>query len=134
MNMFETPSHRRRLVGVLAASALFLGACSSSDGGGGELTANAGDDTTVVAGEAPLFDGCDSTGDIVNFQWQIVGTPEANADDEGKFLRIESSDCSFTLENVMEVDEVGLWTIELSIEGEDGTVLTDTVDVDVTDS
>ncbi len=81
-----------------------------------------------------MFDGCASTGDIVNFEWLILETPGANADDAGKFLREESSDCSFTLENVMEVDEVGVWTIELSIEDSGGEVATDTVDVTVTDS
>ena len=34
----------------------------------------------------------------------------------------------------MEIDEVGLWTVELSVEVSDGTILTDTVDVTVTDS
>ncbi len=110
---------------------IVLGAC----GGSSEATsANAGTDGSVVAGVAPEFDGCESTGDIVNFQWQIVETPADNVDDVGKFLREESTDCAFTLENVMQVDEVGVWTIELTVEDADGAVETDTVEITVTDS
>lgn len=124
-------SSRARLCSTLAAFFLILSAC----GGSAEATsADAGADSSVVAGEAPVFDGCASTGDIVNYQWVIVETPEGNAEDAGKFLREESTDCSFTLENVMEVDEVGVWTIELSVEDAEGTVASDTVAVTVTES
>ena len=127
----STFSARTRSCAIAASLALFVSACGGS---GEETSADAGVDTTVVAGEAPVFDACASTGEIVNFQWQIVGTPEANAEDSGKFLREQGSDCSFTLENVMEIDEVGVWTVELSVEDAEGEVATDTVDVTVTDS
>ena len=131
MRFSTSPARRHRTAAGLAAGALLLAAC-----GGSVETAvvDAGEPINVVAGEAPVFDACSSSGDIVNYQWQIVGTPTANAEDEGKFLRTETEGCSFTLENVMEIDEVGLWTVELSVEVSDGTILTDTVDVTVTDS
>ena len=122
---------RTRTCGIASSFLLLAAAC----GGSGDATvADAGADSTVAAGEAPVFDGCGTTGDIVNYQWQIIETPDGNAEDAGKLLRETMNDCSFTLENVMEVDEVGVWTIELSVEDADGTIVTDTVDVTVTDS
>lgn len=122
---------RKRTCAITASFLLVLGACG---GGAAETSADAGSDVSVVAGEAPVFDGCASTGDVINYQWQIIETPEGNVEDAGKLLRETASDCSFTLENVMEVDEVGVWTIELSVEDAEGTVDTDTVDVTVTES
>lgn len=122
--------HARRTA-VASAFVLLLAACGGSSEAVG---ADAGADSTVVAGVAPDFDGCGSSGDIVNYQWQILETPTGNAEDAGKFLREESSSCSFTLENVMEVDEVGDWVIELVVEDSEGATSSDTVNITVTES
>lgn len=95
------------------------------------LQANAGDDFTIRVGERPIFDGCASTGDIINYQWTIV-TPSPNMpEDEGKIIREAAGTCSFTLEAMMGVDEVGRWVIELEVRDAADSWSTDQVVVDV---
>ena len=115
----------------LAAAALVLPAAVAACGGG--LSADAGDDFTVILGEAPVFDGCDSSGDLISYTWTIVEAPADMSEDVGKVLRQSIGECSFTLESNMEVADVGEWTIELL--ATDGvTESTDTVTVTVTES
>ena len=117
---------RRRSLSLAAAAGLALAACS----GGSGVVADAGTDFTVAVGEAPVFDGCGSTGDIANFEWTIVTAP--TEEDGGKALRTEMNDCDFILESAMIVDDVGEWTIELSVS--DGSEeATDQVVVTVTE-
>jgi len=120
---------RPRLWLVLAvAGAMLIAAC----GGGSDLDANAGSDFSVVVGEAPVFDGCDSVGDIENYEWLITSAPASRADDVGKALRATMDDCSFELESAMLVDDVGDWTIELTVTSGSDTA-TDAVTVEVTE-
>ncbi|MEM7337835.1 MAG: hypothetical protein AAF467_04245 [Actinomycetota bacterium] len=119
--------------GIRAAAAavvtvLALAGCTDGDG----LAADAGDDFTIAVDEAPTFDGCGSSGDITNYAWIIRETPSNMADDVDKELRSEMGDCSFELENAMTIDEVGEWTIELSVTDADGGISSDLVVVEVT--
>lgn len=114
---------------VLLAGGLVLAAAC---GGDDDLAADAGDDFAVVVGESPTFDGCGSSGDIVNYQWVIRGTPSDMADDVDKPLREVDDQCSFTLDAAMLIDEVGEWTIELTVSDAEGNTSSDTVTVEVT--
>ncbi|MEM7272618.1 MAG: hypothetical protein AAF547_06010 [Actinomycetota bacterium] len=112
-------SMRRRSVRLLLAMAT-AGLLAAGCGSGG-LGADAGDDFEIQLGEAPMFDGCDSTGDGLSYTWTIVEAPADMADDVGKVLRQSIGDCSFTLESTMEVADLGTWVIELSVTDGDGT-------------
>ncbi len=114
---------------VLLAGGLVLAAAC---GGDDDLAADAGDDFAVVVGESPTFDGCGSSGDIVNYQWVIRGTPSDMSDDVDKPLREIDDQCSFTLDAAMLIDEVGVWTIELTVSDAEGNTSSDTVTVEVT--
>ena len=113
-----------RFIAVLLSTALVLVAC-----GGGEtpLRADAGPDSTVSMNESPTLDGCDSTGDIVNYKWTIITAPQAMAQDAGKVIREVESNCSFTLEASMHIEELGEWVIELEVTDSNGNSDTDTV-------
>ena len=109
----------RRMFVIGLVIALFAVACSSGDSTSA-LEADAGADFEVEVGIAPVFDGCDTTGDATNFAWTIIEAPDSVGDDSGKVLREVESDCSFQLESAMVIDDVGAWTIELTASGEDG--------------
>lgn len=119
-----------RMVVILMVTAVFLVACS---GDADPLTANAGDDFSVKMGEQPRFDGCASTGNIVNYKWTIVSAPDEMSEDAGKEIREIEPNCAFTLDAQMGVDEVGTWEIQLEIEDEAGNTAVDTVNVTVTE-
>lgn len=121
----------RRLIAVLCISGFMLAACSSGDTTSA-LTSDAGADFTVAVGEAPVFDGCGSTGEISNYAWTIVDAPDGQADADGKELRTIMTDCDFQLENAMILDDVGDWTIELVVTNDDSEA-SDEVVVTVTE-
>lgn len=119
----------RRIIALMAAGSMALAACG---GGGSDLVSDAGVDFTVEVGEAPVFDGCGSDGEISNYEWTIVEAPESSPDAEGKELRTVLSECDFELENAMLIEDVGEWTIELAVtDGE--SEATDQVVVTVTE-
>jgi len=104
----------RRVTGLIFTAGLALAAC----GGEAEfstVSADAGTDFAVAVGEAPVFDGCDSTGEISNYEWTILRAPDSQPDANGKELRTEMGSCDFQLENTMIIDDVGEWTIELVV-------------------
>ncbi len=120
---------RQQLAAVVFALALFgLAGCGDDD----SLKADAGDDFSVDVGAPPAFDGCSSTGDIVNYQWVIRQTPADMSDDVDKPIRDSSADCSFTLEESMAVNEIGNWVVELTVTDAGGDSSSDTVTVTVT--
>ena len=121
-----THSKRSAFVGLIVALSVVAG-CGSD----GSLDADAGDDQTVSVGSSPTFDGCGSSGDIVNYAWVIVDAPPGVDEDEGKVLRETMSDCSFVIDASMEVDEVGPWVVELTVSDADGSTASDTVTVTV---
>lgn len=114
------------LFSILIAFLLLTGC-----GGDGSLSADAGDDFAIQVGESPTFDGCESTGDIENYQWTIVEAPTSMAEDSGKVIRELDTNCSFTLDAAMGVDEVGNWMIELEVRDAAGQTATDRVTVTV---
>ena len=118
------------LIGA-AALAVGLPACGDDDDRGLPV-AVAGDDFSIAVGEAPTFDGCESSGEIVNYAWTIRETPSDMEDDIDKAIRELDENCSFTLENTMVVDEIGTWVVELEVSDADGTTSTDTLRVEVT--
>lgn len=100
-------------------------------GGGSAPQANAGQDFTVIVGTEPTFDGCASSGDIVNYRWTILEAPDTMPEDAGKVIREVDPNCSFTLDANMGVDEMGQWVIELEVTDSEGQTSTDTVTVTV---
>lgn len=114
-----------------ASIALFclvlLAACQSS----APVQADAGEDFAIKVGGSPIFNGCASTGDVVNYHWKILEAPATMPEDAGKVIRETESNCSFTLEATMVVDEVGLWVIQLQVRDANGNTSTDTVTVEV---
>lgn len=127
----------RFLLLLLMVLSLALVACGDDEDEGADdnddaapLTADAGDDFAVIVGEAPTFDACRSTGDIENYAWTVLTPPEAVADDAGKPIREMGSDCRFTLDDAMAIEEVGAWVIQLEVRSGDETQ-TDTVTVTV---
>ena len=119
----------RRKLGLILAAGFALAAC----GGEASLSADAGLDFSVAVGEMPVFDGCGSEGNITNFEWIIVEAPETAPADSPKEIREFEENCEFTLEAAMILEDVGLWTIELTVT--DGTAeQTDQVMVEVTES
>ena len=120
---------RLQLAAVVFVLALFgLAGCGDDD----SLKADAGDDFSVDVGAAPAFDGCSSSGDIVNYRWVIRETPADMSDDDDKPLRDSSADCSFTLEESMAVNDIGDWVIELTVTDAGGDSSSDAVTVTVT--
>ena len=123
-------SSRRACAIAMTVGLIAVAGCGDDDE---DLRADAGDDFSVTVGSSPTFDGCGSEGDIVNYAWSIESTPSKMAEDEGKAIREEDENCSFTLEAAMIVDEVGEWTIALEVTDAGGATSTDTVVVDVTE-
>jgi hypothetical protein len=115
-----------RIGGIILLSALLV-ACRP----GSSLDADAGDDFIVKVGDSPFFDGCASTGDIVNYHWRILESPENMPEDVGKVISEVDSECSFTLTAEMVVDEVGTWKIELIVRDSANNTSSDTVVVEV---
>lgn len=110
---------------------LVLGLLAACGGSNAPLQANAGTDFSVTVGEAPMFDGCASTGEIANYKWTIVSAPDKMSQDAGKVIREVDANCSFTLGAAMGVDEVGPWVIELEVRDAGGNTSTDEVQVEV---
>jgi hypothetical protein len=114
-------------IGGIAILSALLVACQL----GSSLKADAGDDFSVKVGFSPVFDGCASTGDIVNYRWRILESPDNMPEDVGKIIRDVDSECSFTLSSEMGVYEVGTWKIELEVRDSADNTSSDTVIVEV---
>lgn len=95
------------------------------------IKADAGEDFSVQVGESPIFDGCNSVGDITNYSWAITKAPESMAEYDGKVIREIDHNCSFTLTASMLADEVGMWEVELTVSDASNRMSRDTVSVDV---
>jgi len=120
-------SPRLRMIAAFVVAALVAASCGGSD----ELNADAGSDFRVAVGEAPSFDGCGSSGDIVNYQWVLRSTPSNMTDDLDKPVREFDDSCSFTLDDTMLTEEVGMWEIELIVNDADGNTAVDSVSIEV---
>jgi hypothetical protein len=113
------------------AICLILGLLVACQGSSPAPQANAGQDFSVMVGTPPTFDGCASSGDIVNYRWTIVDAPDQKAEDIDKVIRDESVECLFSLETLMEIEEVGDWEVELEVRDSGGRTDTDTVIVSI---
>lgn len=120
----------RYVLSILSVG-FILGGLVACQGSSEPPQAEAGQDFSVIVGEQPTFDGCGSTGEMINYKWTIISAPEQLADDAGKVIRETDPNCSFTLGAAMGVDEVGEWVIELEVQDEAGNTSTDTVTVTV---
>ena len=118
-----------RLFGTLAVLSVILlaGAC----GNGSELKADAGADLSITVGDSPTFDGCGSNGQIQNYRWVIIEAPDLMPGDAGKVIREIESSCSFSLDATMEIQEVGIWVVELTVSDDDGNTSDDTVTMEI---
>ena len=105
---------------VYLVMALFFVGC-----GGDSLEADAGPDFSLVLGESPEFDGCNSVGDIQRYEWIIRDAPAAGIAAIGTTLSAESG-CTHTVDP-MDVDDLGVWTVELVVTDTKGTSATDEV-------
>ena len=126
---FSMTGWRKVGFGVFGSAVVLLASCGGDD----SVTADADSDITVSVGSAPMFDGCESDGEIVNYSWVIVEAPPAMADDVGKSIRETSGDCSFELESAMLLADVGTWLVELTVADDSGDSSADTVRVDVSE-
>ena len=118
-------------VGVLLfAFALVATACGGSSDDGGSLAADAGEDFTIAIGDMPQFNGCSSTGEITNFEWNIIDAP--TDDGAPQMIREVDPNCGFVLESAMVADDVGEWVIELTVT-DGSSSASDTVTVTVTE-
>jgi len=113
------------------AICLILGLLVACQGSSPAPQASAGQDFSVMVGTPPTFDGCASSGDIVNYRWTIVDAPDQKAEDIDKVIRDESVECLFSLEALMEIEEAGDWEVELEVRDSGGRTATDTVVVSV---
>ena len=113
------------------AICLILGLLVACQGSSPAPQASAGQDFSVMVGTPPTFDGCASSGDIVNYRWTIVDAPDQKAEDIDKVIRDESVECLFSLEALMEIEEAGDWEVELEVRDSGGRTATDTVIVSV---
>ena len=116
---------RCRWVGIYVVMALVLVGCS-----GISLEADAGPDFSVAVGESPEFNGCDSAGDIQRYEWTITDAPAASTSAIGMTLSADGG-CSHIVDS-MDVDDLGVWTIELVVTDSEGTSATDQVMISVT--
>jgi hypothetical protein len=97
--------------------------------GGDSLRADAGDDFAVAVGESPEFDGCDSVGDIKQYEWIIRQAPASGGDVSDMTLSATGG-CSHVVDP-MTIDDIGSWTIELIVTDDQGNTSSDEVVVSV---
>jgi hypothetical protein len=93
--------------------------------------ANAGPDVTIHVGQSMLLDGSLSYdpdgGRVVNYDWQIVGTPEGREERRGEMLVEGNQKPVWTSTWLAKEEDLGQWIIRLwAIDGE-GDVATDDV-------
>jgi hypothetical protein len=115
------------IVFSIALIGFFLIGCDNDN----PLSAEAGEDFSIQIGQTPDFDGCASTGNIDNYRWTIIEAPNKMAEDRGKVIREVDANCSFSLDAAMDVDEVGVWVVELEVTNSFGQRATDRVSVTV---
>ena len=112
---------------IAAVVAIALTACRSEP-----LKADAGPDFSVAVDATPRFNGCSSTGDIVNYEWTILSPPPQAPGEVGKVIRDGDASCAFTLERPLQYQDIGVWLIELEASDSWGNTSTDTVILTVT--
>ena len=120
---------RKILIAAAAVMLMALAGCGDDDG----VKADAGSDFSVGVGGSPTYDGCGSTGAITNYEWVIRDTPSKMDEDVDKPIRELDENCSFTLDAAMVIDELGDWTVELTVSDADGNASSDSVVITVTE-
>jgi hypothetical protein len=115
---------------IMVVCVVCLVACAGEEGSPA-LKADAGQDFALKIGETPRFNACASEGEIENYQWSVVQAPASKAEDANKLIRELESNCEFSLEDAMVIEEVGEWVIQLEVRAKDGSTATDTVTITV---
>ncbi len=97
--------------------------------------ANAGPDVTVHTGQPVLLDGSLSHdpdgGRIVNYDWQIVGTPEGQEERRGEMLVEGNQEPVWTSPWIAREGDLGPWIIRLWAIDDEGDAATDDVVVTI---
>jgi len=91
--------------------------------------ANAGPDVTIHVGEPMLLDGSLSYdpdgGRIVNYDWQIVGTPEGREERRGEMLVEGNQEPVWTSPWIAREVDLGQWIIRLQATDDESDIATD---------
>jgi hypothetical protein len=91
--------------------------------------ANAGPDVTIHVGEPILLDGSLSYdpdgGRIVNYDWQIVGTPEGREERRGEMLVEGNQEPVWTSPWIAREVDLGQWIIRLQATDDESDIATD---------
>ncbi len=97
--------------------------------------ANAGPDVTIYIGQPMLLDGSLSydpdRGRIVNYDWQIVGTPEGREERRGEMLVEGNQEPVWTSPWIAREVDLGQWIIRLQATDDEGDIATDDVVVTI---
>ena len=97
--------------------------------------ANAGPDVTIHIGQPILLDGSLSYdpdgGRIVNYDWQIVGTPEGREERRGEMLVEGNQEPVWTSPWIARAEDLGQWVIRLRAIDDEGDAATDDVVVTI---
>ncbi len=97
--------------------------------------ANAGSDVPIHIGQPVLLDGSLSYdpdgGRIVNYNWQIVGTPEGREERRGEMLVEGNREPVWTSPWIAKEEDLGQWVIRLRAIDDEGDVATDDVVVTI---
>lgn len=91
--------------------------------------ANAGPDVTIQVGQPILVDGSLSYdpdgGRIVNYDWQIVGTPEGRGERRGEMLVEGNQEPVWISPWIAREEDLGQWIIRLQATDDEGNIATD---------
>jgi hypothetical protein len=97
--------------------------------------ANAGPDVIIHIGQPMLLDGSLSydpdRGRIVNYDWQIVGTPEGREERRGEMLVEGNEEPVWTSPWIAREVDLGQWIIRLQATDDEGDIATDDVVVTI---
>jgi len=121
------PGHSRLLSCLVATVVLTLTGCALATKA--PPVADAGPDVTARVGVTVSFDGSSSVdldgGKIVYYHWSIRAAPEGLQDEVGRVLAEGQDAAVCTTDLALNEDNLGQWTIELTVTDDEGQSATD---------